>query len=80
MPLKRVKTLHPHPCLKHIALRVDGTGDGDCEYGGRIMILKGAEGFICKGSDPYPIYIESKPVAFNLCKFPISATDKMIMA
>ena len=44
--------LHPHPCLKHIALRLDGTGNGDCEYGGRIMILKGAEGFICKRSDP----------------------------
>ena len=52
VPLKRVKIIHLHPCLKHIALRLDGTENGDCEYGGRIMILKGAEGFICKGSDP----------------------------
>ena len=52
VPLKRVKILHLHPCLKHIALRLDGTGNGDCEYGGRIMILKGAEGFICRRSNP----------------------------
>ena len=52
MPLKRVKILHLHPCLKHIALRLDGTGNGDCEYGGRIMILKGEEGFICRRSNP----------------------------
>ena len=51
VPLKRVKTLHPHPCLKHIALRVDGTGDGDCEYGGRIMNWEGVEGFICRRSN-----------------------------
>ena len=24
----------------------------EIEYGGRIMILKEAEGFVCKGSDP----------------------------
>ena len=24
----------------------------ETEYGGRIMILKEAEGFVCKGSDP----------------------------
>ena len=52
VPLKRVKTFHPHPRLKHIALRQNGTRDGDRGYGGRIMILKEAEGFICQGSDP----------------------------
>ena len=51
-PLKQVKILHLRPCLKHIALRLDDTGNGDCEYGGRIKILKRAKGFICKGSDP----------------------------
>ena len=50
VPLKRVKTLHPHPCLKHIALRM--TLEMEIEYGGRIMFLKEAEGFVCKGSDP----------------------------
>ena len=52
----------------------------EIEYGGRIMILKEAEGFVCKGSDPYLIYTESKPVALNPCKFPISATDKTDLA
>jgi len=56
MPLKRVKTFHPHPRLKHIALKKNGTGDGDRGYGGMIVILKEAERFMCKGNDP-PSYL-----------------------
>ena len=51
VPLWRVWFLHPCPCLKHIAPRVDGTGYGDCDYSWRIMILKGAKGFICEGNN-----------------------------
>ena len=51
VPLWRVWFLHPRPYLEHIALRVDSTGNGDCDYSWRIMILKGAEGFICKGNN-----------------------------
>ena len=58
VPLKRVKTLHPHPCLKHSALRQNSTGNGDRGCGGRVMILKEAEGFICKGSDPPILFIQ----------------------
>ena len=38
MPLKQVWFLHPHPCLKHIALRVDGA-DGEKPYFWRIKNL-----------------------------------------
>ena len=53
----------------------------ETEYGRRIMFLKEAEGFVCKGSDPpYPIYTQSKSVALNLCDFPRNATDKADLA
>ena len=80
MPLWRVWFLHPHPCLKHIALRVDCTGDEDCEYGWRIRNLKGPKGLYVKGVTSYPTYIEGKLVAFNLCRFPRNATDKTALA
>ena len=52
----------------------------ETEYGGWITFLKEAEGFVCKGGDPYPIYTQSKPVALNLCEFPRNATDKADLA
>ena len=51
VPLKRVKILHPHPCLKHINLRLNNA-EMETEYGGWIMFLKEAEGFVYKRSDP----------------------------
>ena len=38
------------------------------------------KGLYAGGVTPYPIYIESKPVTFNPCKFPISAADKTVLA
>ena len=59
VPLKRAKTFHPHPRLKHLALKQNDTRNGDRGYGGRSMILKGTGEFICKGSDPLPyLYTE----------------------
>ena len=52
VPLKRVKTFHPHPRLKHLALRQNGARNRDRGYGGRNMILKETGEFICKESDP----------------------------
>ena len=80
VPLERVWFLHPHPCLKHIALRVDCTGDEDCEYGWRIMNLKGPKGLYVKGVTSYPTYIKGKLVAFNLYRFPRNAIDKTVLA
>ena len=34
------------------------------------------KGLYARGVTPYPIYTQSRPVAFNLCKFPRNATDK----
>ena len=80
VPLEWVWFLHPHSCLKHIALRVDCTGDEDCEYGWRIRNLKGPKGLYVKGVTSYPTYIEGKLVAFNLCRFLRNATDKTVLA
>ena len=38
------------------------------------------KGLYARGVTPYPIYTESKPVAFNPCKFPRNATDKADLA
>ena len=59
MPLKRVKILHPHPCLKHINLRLNDA-ERETEYGGWVMFLREAGGFVHKKSDPYPIYTQKR--------------------
>ena len=76
MRLERVWFLHPHSCLKHIALRVDCTRDKDCECGWRIRNLKGSKGLCIEGVTSYPTYTERKSPAFSLCKFPRNAADK----
>ena len=80
MPLGRVWFLHPHPCLKPIALRVGCTGYGDCDYGWRIMNLKEPKGLYVRGITSYPTYIKGQLVAFNLCKFSRSAMNKTFLA
>ena len=42
--------------------------------------MKGPRGLHAKGVTSHPTYIEGELVAFNLCRFPRIAIDKMILA
>ena len=63
----------------NITLRFDCAGDEDLEHSWRIKNLKGLKDLHVKGVTPYPAsYIEGKWAAFNLRRFPKSATDETV--
>ena len=67
------------PSLPFVPQTFDCTREEDLEHSWRIRNLKGLKDLHVKGVTPYPAsYMEGKWAAFNLRRFPRSATDEIV--